>query len=36
MEIDLARTIQTCRLELIQRKYIAMQVLFGLDYLHSC
>lgn len=35
MEIDLARTLQTCKLELIQRKYIAMQLLFGLEYLHA-
>lgn len=36
MEIDLAKTIQVCKLELLQRKYIAMQVLFGLSYVHSC
>lgn len=35
MEIDLAKVIKTTQLELLQRKYIAMQMLYGLSYLHS-
>lgn len=35
MEMDLARIIQTCKLEQVQRKYIAMQILAGLDYIHE-
>ncbi len=35
MELDLAKTLQICKLELMQRKYIAMQILYGLCYLHS-
>jgi serine/threonine protein kinase len=35
MEIDLERILQFSKLEPLQRKFIGLQVLSGLEYLHS-
>jgi mitogen-activated protein kinase 15 len=36
MEIDLEKILQFSKLEPLQRKYIALQLLSGLEYLHGC
>lgn len=35
MEMDLAKTLHLCKLEPLQRKFIALQILSALNYLHD-
>ena len=35
MNLDLAKTMQLCRLEPLQRKYISLQLVSALHFLHQ-